>query len=86
MKNAQKGKILKKIEPMIIYKITNTESLLTLPPGVPFPMESKLPIKIPKPTLCGISGCTNLKKYNCSKTGVPLCSLDCYKKNLITSV
>lgn len=29
---------------------------------------------------CGVGGCTNQKKYSCSKTGTPLCSLDCYKK------
>lgn len=32
---------------------------------------------------CGVGGCTNQKKYSCSKTGTPLCSLDCYKKNLL---
>ena len=34
---------------------------------------------------CGVSGCRNQKKYSCSRTGVPLCSLDCYKKNLSLS-
>lgn len=86
LKNTQKGKIFKKIEPMISYKITDTQISLSFPPGIPFPLESKPSIEIPKPTLCGIGGCTNIKKYNCSKTGVPLCSLECYKKNLIASV
>lgn len=30
---------------------------------------------------CGAPGCSNVKKYNCSKTGIPLCSLQCYKSN-----
>jgi len=31
---------------------------------------------------CTVPGCTNLKKYSCSRTGLPLCSLECYKKNI----
>ena len=31
---------------------------------------------------CGVDSCQNAKKYSCSKTGVPLCSLECYKKNI----
>lgn len=37
----------------------------------------------PKPVIhCGADGCQNPKQYTCSKTGIPLCSLECYKKNL----
>ena len=37
----------------------------------------------PKPVvLCGVDGCSNPKKYACSKTNTPLCSLACYKKNM----
>ena len=35
--------------------------------------------------LCGAPGCQNAKKYSCSKTGVPLCSLGCYKRNMAAS-
>lgn len=31
--------------------------------------------------MCGVDGCENPKKYSCSKTGLPLCSLQCYKAN-----
>ncbi|XP_049866912.1 INO80 complex subunit B [Pectinophora gossypiella] len=84
LKNAQKGKPPKKIEPMIVYKNNNNEITLSLPVGVPFPMEQKVPVEPPPAVTCGVTGCENAKKYSCSKTGIPLCSLGCYKKNLET--
>lgn len=40
----------------------------------------------PKPVvLCGVAGCENPKRYSCSKTRIPLCSLECYRKNLTAS-
>ncbi|KAB7499151.1 INO80 complex subunit B [Armadillidium nasatum] len=36
----------------------------------------------PKPVLCGGGGCMSIKKYSCSKTGLLLCSLECYRRNL----
>lgn len=83
IKNAQKSKPQKKLEPMIIYRNTNKEITLSLPQGVVFPLEAKTSIDPPKKILCAIKDCNNLKKYNCSQTGVPLCSLNCYKKNLL---
>ncbi|XP_072943381.1 INO80 complex subunit B [Epargyreus clarus] len=86
LKNMQKGKPAKKLEPMIVYKNNNNEISLAFPPGIPYPLEPKPPVEVPKPILCGVKGCGNIKKYNCSKTGVPLCSLECYKKNIIPVV
>lgn len=83
LKNASKGKPIKKQEPMIVYKNNSTEISLSLPPGIQFPLEAKPPIEAPKPIACGVDGCNNIKKYCCSKTGIPLCSLECYKKNLL---
>jgi len=37
---------------------------------------------IPLAVQCGVEGCTNMKKYCCSQTGVQLCSLECYRKNI----
>jgi hypothetical protein len=37
---------------------------------------------IPLAVQCGVEGCTNVKKYCCSKTGMQLCSLECYRKNI----
>lgn len=86
LKNAQKGKPVKKAEPMIIYKNSVNETYLALPPGVPFPLEHQPPKDPPTPVKCAISNCNNIKKYNCSKTGLPLCSLECYKTNMTTIV
>ncbi|CAH0720967.1 unnamed protein product, partial [Brenthis ino] len=83
LKNAQKGRPIRKLEPMIVYKNNSNEVSLSLPPGVPYPIEQQTPKEIPKPVKCGVKGCDNLKKYNCSKTDVPLCSFECYKKNLV---
>ncbi|XP_050345626.1 INO80 complex subunit B [Nymphalis io] len=83
LKNAQRGKPVRKWEPMIVYKNRDNEISLSLPPDIQFPLENKPPIDAPKPTLCGVEGCNQIKKYNCSKTDVPLCSLECYKKNLL---
>ncbi|CAK1581799.1 unnamed protein product [Parnassius mnemosyne] len=83
LKNAQKGRPNRKQEPMIVYKNNNNEITLSMPPDVPYPLERKLPIETPKPVKCGLDNCKNIKKYQCSKTGIPLCSLECYKKNLL---
>lgn len=85
LKNAQKGRPVRKSEPMIVYKNRSNEISLSLPPGVEFPIETQPPRDIPKPTICGIDGCSQIKKYSCSKTGVSLCSLECYKKNLAST-
>ncbi|XP_038215431.1 INO80 complex subunit B isoform X2 [Zerene cesonia] len=86
LKNAHKGKPVRKLEPMIVYKNSINEISLSLPQGVPFPIKSQPPIEAPIPSKCGVEGCSNIKKYNCSKTGVPLCSLECYKKNFAVKV
>ncbi|XP_055936555.1 INO80 complex subunit B-like [Argiope bruennichi] len=56
---------------------------LSIPQGFNFPLKPQVAKQSPAPILCGIQGCGNRKKYSCSKTGVPLCSLSCYKKNLL---
>ncbi|CAK1545309.1 unnamed protein product [Leptosia nina] len=86
LKNMHKGKPLRKQEPMIVYKNNKNEITLSLPPGMDFPLETKNSLEPPKPVKCGVEGCNNNKKYNCSKTGLPLCSLECYKKNIAINV
>lgn len=82
LKNASKSKPQRALEPRIVYKLTSNEITLTLPQGIDFPVKSQQPIEPPKPVMCGVKGCNNVKKYNCSKTGTPLCSLECYKENI----
>ncbi|XP_050297112.1 INO80 complex subunit B [Anthonomus grandis grandis] len=76
-----KMKTTKTNVPLIMYKQNSMATFLLYPEGVDFPLK---PVKAPeplKPMLCGM-GCGKFKKYACSKTGVPLCSLECYKQNL----
>ncbi|KAM7366398.1 hypothetical protein PAMP_015840 [Pampus punctatissimus] len=69
--------------PMIRYSDSVQGVAISFPAGVPTPFPAP-PCPPPlAPASCGVSGCTNLKKYSCSKTRVPLCSLECYKRNLL---
>ncbi|VVC97092.1 unnamed protein product, partial [Leptidea sinapis] len=82
LKNALRGRPLRKQEPLIVYKNNNNEIALSFPVGISFPLENKCPIPPPTPVECCVEGCKNIKKYNCSKSNKPLCSLECYKKNI----
>lgn len=55
---------------------------ISFPAAVPAPQFAPLPPPPPRRPSCGVEGCSNPKRYACSKTGVPLCSLQCYKKNM----
>lgn len=68
--------------PMVRYSDSVQGMAISFPAGVLAPAPTPPQPPPPAPVSCGVSGCSNLKKYSCSKTGVPLCSLDCYKKNL----
>lgn len=81
-----KGKPLKSHIPLISFMNTVDSVTLSIPLGVDLPLGTKTSIDPPKPVVCGMSNCTNLKKYSCSRTGIPLCSLECYKKNLVDVV
>ncbi|KAL0111434.1 hypothetical protein PUN28_012971 [Cardiocondyla obscurior] len=78
-----KGRLSKRQVPLVTYRLTIEGSSISLPPGENFPLS---PIKGKSPSkqiLCGVNGCKNPKRYSCSKTGIPLCSLKCYKTNLL---
>ncbi|XP_064420383.1 INO80 complex subunit B [Latimeria chalumnae] len=68
--------------PMVRYSNTVEKITISFPQGIPAPLPSTTQPLRPIAT-CGVGGCTNKKKYSCSKTGVPLCSLECYKKNML---
>lgn len=68
--------------PVISYKNTIHGSTLSFPIDYEHPIQSKLPIEAPLPVLCAIPGCKEMKRYSCSKTNIPLCSLACYRKNV----
>uniref|UniRef100_A0A4W3GYZ4 INO80 complex subunit B n=1 Tax=Callorhinchus milii TaxID=7868 RepID=A0A4W3GYZ4_CALMI len=68
--------------PMIRYSNNLGGITVAFPPGCSAPLPG-IPRPVPKPITCGVDGCSNLKKYSCSKSGLPLCSIGCYKKNLL---
>ncbi|XP_073418891.1 INO80 complex subunit B [Dendrobates tinctorius] len=68
--------------PTIRYQNNAHSITMSYPPGVPHPVPAEPRATLPAPQLCSAPGCTNLKKYSCSRTRVPLCSLRCYHKNL----
>ncbi|KAL4234334.1 INO80 complex subunit B [Mactra antiquata] len=68
--------------PKVTYINNTTGISISVPDGIPFPFESQKSDKPPQKQKCGVKGCRNEKKYACSKTGISLCSLECYKKNL----
>lgn len=72
----------KRTIPLILCVKTANLSEINLPVGYEFPLKAKKSIPYPTAEKCGVPGCGNDKKYKCSVTGVPLCSLKCYKLNL----
>jgi len=77
-----RARLVKNHLPVISYKNTASGATLSFPPNVDFPIRTQTAIDPPKPVLCGISGCKNIKRYSCSKTSIPLCSLECYRRNV----
>ncbi|XP_078600139.1 INO80 complex subunit B-like isoform X1 [Branchiostoma floridae x Branchiostoma japonicum] len=68
--------------PIVTYINSHDKVTLSFPPGVTYPLTPQVTPPPPKPQQkCGVPGCTKQKRYSCSKTGVPLCSLECYRKN-----
>ncbi|KYN02753.1 PREDICTED: INO80 complex subunit B isoform X2 [Cyphomyrmex costatus] len=78
-----KGRLSKRQVPLVTYRLTFEGSSISLPPGENFPLSSTKERSPPKQILCGVKQCKNPKRYSCSKTGIPLCSLQCYKANLL---
>ncbi|XP_056632961.1 INO80 complex subunit B [Diorhabda sublineata] len=76
-----KPRVVKTSTPSIVYKQNIDITIMAFPEGFDFPLQTKTIAQIPDPVYCNM-GCGNIKKYSCSKTGVPLCSLKCYKSNI----
>ncbi|XP_046452342.1 INO80 complex subunit B-like [Daphnia pulex] len=58
------------------------EITFSVPIGAAFPLAPQSVKEPPARVNCGVQGCTNVKRYSCSKTAVPLCSIQCYRKNM----
>ncbi|XP_074641912.1 INO80 complex subunit B-like [Tubulanus polymorphus] len=81
---AMRSKGSKKMNiPRVRYLSNKSGIRVSIPHGFQYPLVSAEPLPPPKAKeMCGVEGCNNPKKYNCSKTSVRLCSLACYRKNL----
>lgn len=77
-----KGKPSRRQVPLVTYRLTLEGSSISMPLGEDFPLHQMKKSEPPPIITCGIPHCTQIKKYSCSKTGIPLCSLQCYKSNL----
>lgn len=77
-----KNRPVKALVPMISYRdsIDNGASL-TFPDTALFPIQQQTKIEPPKIIFCRICN-VNGKRYNCSKTNIPLCSFKCYQINV----
>jgi INO80 complex subunit B len=67
------------------YVYSNKLSLITIsvPVGFEFPLSQQVASSpVNRIKLCGLEGCNNPRKYSCSRTGISLCSLECYQKNM----
>ncbi|XP_060652589.1 INO80 complex subunit B [Drosophila nasuta] len=71
--------------PSLTYMNTLEGAYIMVPPGQEFPLQAQVADPPPRIQLCGIAGCGKRKIYSCSKTNMPLCSLACYRKNLVVA-
>nr|CAH7745074.1 unnamed protein product [Callosobruchus chinensis] len=76
-----KPKSTRTMAPRIIYKQNVDITIMAFPEGHEFPLQAQRAPERAKVTYCFMN-CGNVKKYSCRRTGVPLCSLECYKKNI----
>ncbi|EEZ97220.1 INO80 complex subunit B [Tribolium castaneum] len=82
---AAKNKITKAQTPMILYRQNVGLTTVSFPQGMDWPLPGAGGKEPPKATLCSM-GCGNVKKYSCSRTNAPLCSLTCYKRNIASRI
>lgn len=75
-----KNRNIKTTVPLISYKNTVKGSTLTIPPNFEFPFKAHNCLAPPEVQRCAL--CESPKRYNCSRTNIPLCSFKCYKLNV----
>lgn len=83
-KQMKSSKLSRDSFPKITYVINANGHSLSYPENSNYDLVPKVKVFAPPPVHCVIDGCKNVKKYSCSKTGKPLCSLNCYKLNMQT--
>ncbi|KAJ3664552.1 hypothetical protein Zmor_000110 [Zophobas morio] len=82
---SSKIKVAKTNVPTIFYRQNASGVVMSFPAGMEWPLGGVGAKEAPKPVPC-VMGCGSLKKYVCSQTNVPLCSLACYKKNIASRI
>ncbi|XP_014678392.1 PREDICTED: INO80 complex subunit B-like [Priapulus caudatus] len=81
-KRGGRGKASSKTTSLVSYRKTLDGITLSFPAGMEFPLRAQRTTPPPPARVCGVDGCENVRKYSCPRTGMSLCSLQCYKKNL----
>ncbi|XP_038600449.1 LOW QUALITY PROTEIN: INO80 complex subunit B [Tachyglossus aculeatus] len=67
--------------PTVRYRSGPRGASLSFPPGARTP-GPRAPAPAPPAATCAVPGCPNPRRYACARTGRPLCSLQCYRRNL----
>lgn len=76
-----KNRPAKTAVPVISYTANIFGATITFPPNVDLPLQQRpIPTTSLKSIACAM--CSSPKKYNCSRTNLPLCSFKCYKMNV----
>lgn len=70
--------------PMIVWRSDAQGTTITFPLGMELPLAALEASGKPPPIIAKIACqmCGEPKRYNCSRTKVPLCSFECYKLNM----
>ncbi|NWZ41388.1 IN80B protein, partial [Brachypodius atriceps] len=68
--------------PVVRYRSTADGVTVSFPAGLPLPLPPAGAPPVPPALPCAVPGCPNPKRYSCARTGRPLCSLGCYRRNL----
>ncbi|XP_063238655.1 INO80 complex subunit B isoform X2 [Bacillus rossius redtenbacheri] len=80
-KGGQRVRATGRLGPRVLYRSCAEGISVSLPPGVDFPLQHAVSRTPPRAQLCAVEGCGNARKYSCSRTGAPLCSLQCYRRH-----
>ncbi|KAM9718351.1 INO80 complex subunit B [Menidia menidia] len=69
--------------PTVRYSDSIRGICVSFPAAVPPPAAATPRPPPPPPPRCAVIGCSNPRRYSCARTGAPLCSLQCYRRNLL---
>ncbi|CAB4013235.1 INO80 complex subunit B [Paramuricea clavata] len=81
-KELEKQKRIQKADvPRVTYLNNKNGISISFPVNMEVPFKKRVLESPPsRAVMCAVEGCANVKRYLCSRTKLPLCSLECYKK------